>query len=165
MKKLITVILFCLAAESLCGQIPNVRVEDEKGDAYFTASIVESGMPVLISFWSTTCKPCLRELNAINELFGEWSAKADFRVVAVSVDDSRSVSRAKVLARGYGWDDFTLLYDKNQDFQRAMNVSLVPHAFILDGDGKIVYSHTGYTPGNEDELFKIILENQNHKKP
>ena len=39
---------------------------------------------------------------------------------------------------------------------RAMNVSQVPHVFVLDSKGKIVYSHTSYLPGNEVELFQAI---------
>ena len=37
-----------------------------------------------------------------------------------------------------------------------MNVNLTPQVFIMDADGRIVYSHTGYTPGSEAELFKIV---------
>lgn len=39
---------------------------------------------------------------------------------------------------------------------RAMNVSLTPQVYVVDADGKIVYSHTGYAPGNELELLKAI---------
>ena len=39
---------------------------------------------------------------------------------------------------------------------RAMNVSQVPHVFVVDGKGKVVYSHTSYLPGNENELIKAI---------
>jgi hypothetical protein len=39
---------------------------------------------------------------------------------------------------------------------RAMNVSVVPHVFVLDSKGKVVYSHTSYIPGNEVELLAAI---------
>lgn len=78
------------------------------------------------------------------------------KVVAVSVDDARTLSRARAMTQGQGWDDYTCVYDKNQDLKRAMNVSLTPHTFIVDGKGNIVYSHSGYTPGSEQELFEKI---------
>jgi cytochrome oxidase Cu insertion factor (SCO1/SenC/PrrC family) len=84
--------------------------------------------------------------------------EADFKVVAVSVDDARTLSRARAMTQGQGWDDYTCIYDKNQDFKRAMNVSLTPHTFIVDGNGNVVHSHSGYTPGSEQELFEKILE-------
>ena len=80
------------------------------------------------------------------------------KVVAVSVDDARTISRARAMAQGQGWDDYVCVYDKNQDFKRAMNVAQTPHVFIVDGKGNIVYSHSGYSPGSEYELFEIIKE-------
>lgn len=41
-----------------------------------------------------------------------------------------------------------------------MNVTFTPHTFIVDGQGNIVYSHTGYTPGSELELFEKLKELQ-----
>ena len=94
--------------------------------------------------------------QAINDQLMDWLDEADFQVVAVSIDDTRSAAKAKALASGNGWSDFIVLYDKNQDFKRAMNVNMVPHVFVLDGEGKIVYNHTGYTPGSEAELLEVI---------
>lgn len=148
--------LALLAVAGASAQVPNAKVEGAKGESFNTSSLVDNKTPFILSFWSTTCKPCIIELNAINDLMEEWLEEADFRVVAVSTDDSRSASKAKSLASGNGWDDFTLLYDKNRDFMRAMNVTLVPHVFIFDKSGKMVYSHTGYTPGSEAELIEKI---------
>lgn len=39
---------------------------------------------------------------------------------------------------------------------RAMNVSLTPQVYVVNAEGKIVYSHTGYAPGSELELLKAI---------
>ena len=54
------------------------------------------------------------------------------------------------------WDSFTLIFDPNSALKRAMNVVDTPQVFIIDKDGKIVYSHTGYTPGSEKELLKVL---------
>ena len=118
---------------------------------------VAPGKPMIISFWSTSCKPCIQELNAINDVIEEWREEADFVVVAVSVDDARLKATAKAMATARGWD-FICIYDDNQDLKRAMNVSLTPQSFVVDGNGKIVYSHSGYTPGSEEELFDQILK-------
>lgn len=138
-------------------QVPSVTVENAKGEAVNTKSLLEDGTPIIVSFWSTSCKPCIRELDAIYDVLTDWKEEADFRVVAVSTDDSRLLAKAKSFAQGRGWgEDYTLLFDKNQDFMRAMNVSVVPHVFVIDGKGKVVYSHTSYVPGNELELFEAV---------
>lgn len=138
-------------------QVPSVMVENSKGESFDTSLLVKDGKPTILSFWSTSCKPCIRELDAVYDALPDWKDEADFKVVAVSTDDSRLLAKAKSFAEGRGWgEDFTLLFDKNQDFMRAMNVSVVPHVFVLDAKGKVVYSHTSYVPGNELELFDAI---------
>ena len=138
-------------------QVPSVTVETVKGESFDTAKLLEEGTPMIISFWSTSCKPCIRELDAVYDAMPDWLEEADFRVVAVSTDDSRLLAKAKSFAEGRGWgEEYTLLFDKNQDFMRAMNVSVVPHVFVVDGKGKVVYSHTAYVPGGEVELFEAV---------
>ena len=146
-----------LISATTFAQVPSVTVENAKGEAVNTKSLLDEGTPMIVSFWSTSCKPCIRELDAIYDALPDWLDEADFRVVAVSTDDSRLLAKAKSFAEGRGWgEEYTLLFDKNQDFMRAMNVSVVPHVFVIDGKGKVVYSHTSYVPGNELELFEAI---------
>ena len=152
---LLTVAL--LISATAFAQVPSVTVENAKGEAVNTKSLLDEGIPMIVSFWSTSCKPCIRELDAIYDALPDWLEEVEFRVVAVSTDDSRLLAKAKSFAEGRGWgEEYTLLFDKNQDFMRAMNVSVVPHVFVIDGKGKIVYSHTSYVPGNELELFEAI---------
>lgn len=147
-------LLMCMMASA---QVPSVMVENSKGEAFDTKTLLDEGTPMIVSFWSTSCKPCIRELDAVYDALPDWLEEADFRVVAVSTDDSRLLAKAKSFAEGRGWgEDFVLLFDKNQDFMRAMNVSVVPHVFVLDAKGKVVYSHTSYVPGNETELFEAV---------
>ena len=156
MKKLLFLMFALVMGFSASAQtLPDVKVENQEGKVVSIREVID-GTPMIISFWSTTCKPCIMELNAINNNLPDWLEEVDMKVVAVSVDDARTVSRARAMTQGQGWDDYTCLYDKNQDLKRAMNVSLTPHTFIVDGNGNIVYSHSGYTPGSEEELFEKI---------
>ncbi len=160
MKKMLFAALMLLISSTAMAQIPSVKVEDGKGKVVNTAELVDGKTPMIISFWAVTCKPCIRELDAINDVYLDWIEEANFRVVAVSTDDARFTAQARSLAEGHGWSDYTLLYDKNGDFKRAMNVQFTPQVYVVDKDGKIVYSHTGYTPGGEYELFEIIKKLQ-----
>ena len=156
MKKLLFLMLAVMVGVGASAQsLPDVKIENQEGKVISTKSLAD-GTPMIISFWSTTCKPCIMELNAINDNLYDWLEEVDMKVVAISVDDARTVSRARAMTKGQGWDDYVCLYDKNQDFKRAMNVSLTPHTCIVDGKGNIVYSHSGYTPGSEQELFEKI---------
>lgn len=152
---LLSIALFVSAIAA--AQVPSVVVENAKGESFNTKTLLDEGTPMIVSFWSTSCKPCIRELDAVYDALPDWLEEVKFRVVAVSTDDSRLMAKAKSFAQGRGWgEDYVLLFDKNQDFMRAMNVSVVPHVFVMDGTGKVVYSHTSYVPGNELELFEAI---------
>ena len=140
--------------------LPSVEVKDIDGNAVNVQSIMEDGVPVILSFWYTTCKPCLQELGAVNDAYVDWIEEAEFKVVAVATYDSTSSAKVKPMVNGRGWTDFTILLDENGDLKRAMNVQTQPTVFILDREGKIVYTHTGYTPGSEEELFDQILKLQ-----
>ena len=156
MKRLILCLAILISAVA-AAQVPSVTVENAKGEAFNTKTLLKEGKPMIISFWSTSCKPCIRELDAIYDALPDWKETADFNVVAVSTDDSRLLAKARSFSEGRGWgEDFILLFDKNQDFMRAMNVSVVPHVFVVDAKGKVVYSHTSYIPGNEVELLEAV---------
>lgn len=154
--------LFCMAFAltmafvASAQQLPDVRVENAEGKTISTRELI-GGKPLIISFWSLACKPCIQELNAINDQLDEWREQADFEVIAVSVDDVRMKAAAKAKSRSFGWD-FICIFDGNQTLKRAMNVSLTPQSFVLDKDGRIVFSHSGYTPGSEQLLLDKILE-------
>lgn len=155
MKKILLTLAAVMAFITVASaqDFPNVSVEDRSGKEIMTKELL--GKPMIVSFWAITCKPCIMELNAMNDMYYDWLDEADFEIVAVSIDDARSSSRAKAMSSEW---EFTCLYDVNQDMKRAMNVSLTPHTFIVDAEGNIVYSHSGYTPGSEVELFEKIKE-------
>ena len=73
---------------------------------------------------------------------------------AISVDDSRTVKRVKPLINGKDWD-YEVLFDTNNDLKRALGSSTIPLTLIIK-NGKIVYRHSGYVPGFEDDLFEEI---------
>ena len=156
--------LAILISATAFAQVPSVTVENAKGEAVNTKTLLDEGTPMIVSFWSTTCKPCILELDAVYDALPDWKEEADFRVVAVATDDSRMLAKAKSFAEGRGWgSDFTLLFDKNQDFMRAMNVTVVPHVFVVDAKGKVVFSHTAYVQGGEVELFEAVKKSVRKK--
>lgn len=135
--------------------IPAVQLKKVDGSSFNTSAIANPGKPVLISFWATWCKPCVKELSAIAEKYDDWKKETGVVVYAVSIDDSKSSSRVAPFVNGKGWE-FEVLLDANSELKRAMNVVNVPHTFILDGKGKIVYQHTTYQDGDENKVFEIL---------
>lgn len=137
--------------------LPEVTVEDLQGNRINTADLSNDGKPIIISFWATWCKPCLKELAAIQEVYLDWQDETGVKLIAISVDDSRSSPRVRSMVMGSSWD-YEVYLDQNGDFKRAMNVVNIPHTFLIDGEGNIVHQHTSYAPGDEYELYDKIVE-------
>jgi peroxiredoxin len=137
--------------------IPSAMVKDLKGKEIDTKTFNNGSKPMLITFWATWCKPCLTELSAIDDNYDEWVKKTGVKVIAISIDDSRSARKLPAFVKGRAWK-FDVYSDENSDFKRAMGVNNPPHSFVIDGKGKIVFEHNGYAPGDENEIFKKIKE-------
>lgn len=137
--------------------LPGVDLKNLSGQTINTAKISNDGNPIIISFWATWCSPCKKELNAIHDEYDEWMEETGVKLIAISIDDERTKNRVMPYVDGQGWE-YEVLLDSNSEFRRAMGVNNVPHTFVLDGQGKIVYSHNNYSPGDEETLYEFILQ-------
>ena len=120
-----------IVSETIQSDIPSVEIKDIEGNVFNTSDIKNDGSPIIIDFWATWCKPCIKELMAIDENYADWQEETNVKVYAVSVDDSRSMHKVAPFVNGKGWE-FEILIDPNGDFQRAMGVVNVPHTFVDD---------------------------------
>lgn len=94
-------------------------------------------------------------MEAYSENYEEWQEETGVKIYAVSIDDSRSTAKVLPFVSGKDWE-MEVLLDPNGDFKRAMNVNMIPHTFLLDGNGKIVYQHTSYYEGLEYEIYDLV---------
>ncbi|MCX6250084.1 MAG: TlpA disulfide reductase family protein [Bacteroidetes bacterium] len=135
--------------------LPSIEIKDVKGNPFNTSKITNDGKPIIISFWATWCKPCIKELTAIAEVYEDWQTETGVKLYAVSTDDSRSSTQVEPLVNGKNWE-YTVLLDPNGDFKRAMNVGPIPHTFLINGKGEIVWQHTSFAEGAELDLITLV---------
>ena len=159
-KILFSFILYLITYSSSSQQfIPEVSLKTLNGESIKSIEAINQDGFTILSFWATWCIPCINELDAINEVISSWNEKENIKVLAVSTDDSRSKKRVRPLVNGKNWI-FDVLSDTNQEFKRAMGVVGIPHT-IIAYKSEIIHRRIGYTPGEEEDLFKII---SNYKK-
>ena len=162
MKQIFLTLILLMISFSTFGQLPAVTVKNIDGKSIKTDTLSNNCKPYVISFFALWCKPCLRELNAISEVYDDWQKETGMKIYAVSIDDGQNADRVAPLINGYGWK-YDVLLEVNKEFMRSMNVSLIPCLFIMDENNKIVKRKTSYTDGSEemiiDEIKRLLKKN------
>lgn len=163
MKKLIQILSVFLLSfmtfsmVSAQKNIPSVDLKNLDGQIVNTNSFIQNGKITVVSFWATWCTPCKRELEIYHEIYEDWVEKYDLEIVAITIDNSRQLPKIKPLVAQQGWE-FTILSDVNQDLMKQLNFTFIPQTYILDKEGKVVFDHSGFAPGDEYEMEKILDE-------
>jgi len=136
--------------------IPLVTLKKLDGTPITTHELLsDRSGPVVLDFWATWCKPCIQELSTLADLYPEWKKLTGVRIVAISIDDARNSKKVAPFIRGRRWE-FDVYLDENADLKRALNINEIPHTFVLNRHGQIVYQHKSFAPGDEDLLWEAI---------
>lgn len=143
-------------------ELPTVALKTLEGEPTSIQKMANKEGVTIVSLWATWCVPCIKELDAISDLYQDWIEETGVSLIAVSVDDSRTVKRVKSLINGKGWE-YDILLDTNNDLKRALGAFSIPLTIVIK-DNKIVYRHSGYSPGAEYELYEKVKEYTSEKK-
>ncbi len=131
--------------------VPSIDIKTLEGKTVNIKDYVGQGKITVMSFWATWCSPCKRELDAIADIYPDWQEEYGVELLAVTIDDARSMAKVPGLVETKGWE-YTILADSKRELQKALNFQSVPQTFLIDAEGNIVYTHSGYNPGDEIEL-------------
>ncbi len=156
LKTIFSVFMLCFvtmfaSAQQAQKTMPAVNVKTLDGKSVNIQDYAKKGKITVVSFWATWCSPCKKELDAIAENYAEWQKNYDLELVAVTIDDARALSKVKPMVEQKGWK-YKILSDINGDLKRAFNVQSVPFSILIDKKGNIAYTHSGYSPGDENDL-------------
>lgn len=156
MKKIFSTILLLVAILTINAQqtVPSISLKTLEGKTTDIQTICKKNKIVVVSLWATWCVPCINELDAINDIYDDMRDEVDFTLLAISIDDSRTVKSVKPLVNGKSWE-FDVLLDTNNDLKRQLGIASVPASFVIK-NGKIVKKISGYKPGEEEELLDFL---------
>lgn len=139
------------------GQLPTVTLKTIDGKTVNVDTLSNGGRPMVIDFFATWCKPCNRELSAISEVYADWQAETGVRLIAVSIDQAHNIHKVRPMVDRLGWP-YEVLLDPTGELKRTLGVQLIPYTLVIDGSGKIVHRHQGYTDGEEETLFEELKQ-------
>ena len=129
--------------------LPDLSVKLLDGKQVRLSVLLEEG-PLLVSFWATWCAPCKKEMIFLEEFHQKYNENS-FRVLAISTDSPKSMSKVKSYIRAKKYT-FLVGIDPNQDIAKKMNALLMPTTLILNKDRKVSWYHQGFIPGDEKEI-------------
>lgn len=141
-------------------QLPAVQLKDLRGRTVTASQLSNDGKPFIVSFFATWCKPCMRELKAISEVYPDWQEETGVKMYVISIDDAQDLSKVRPLVDAEGWE-YEVLLDTNNDLFRALSLPTVPHVLVFDGKGHVIMNHSGYTDGSETEIIETIRKSLN----
>lgn len=157
MKIIFSIVLSMFFLISLAqSELPDMTLKNLDGTDVNIQDISKNDQIVIVSLWATWCVPCINELDAISEVWEKWKDETNVKLYAISVDDARSVRRVRPMINGKSWD-YDFLLDTNNDLRRVLGAATVPLTMVVKNN-KILYRHSGYTPGAEDELYEKVVK-------
>jgi len=167
MKKIIVTVLAIVAAGWLCNAMagsigdkaaPLVISEWIKGEP---VNVTDGKNVYVVEFWATWCPPCRASIPHLTELQKRFKSRG---VVIVGVSNE-TAEKVKPFVKNMGDKmDYRVALDRNRQtsaaYMTAFNQNGIPHAFIVDRDGRIAWH--GHPMAGLDKAIEKILEG---KKP
>lgn len=162
MRMVLAVALFLAPAflaaappEVKCDIAPNFSVKDVKGSQVKLDSLLKLG-PVYMEFWDLPCVNCIAELDALIPVYDSLKDRG-LQIVALSVDKPADEARVKAFVKSKKWPYICLL-DQQQKVKAAYGIIIKPTAYLINTDGRIVYTHIGYKKGDEKRIREEFLK-------
>jgi|TARA_B100001079_G_scaffold1617_1_gene1420 thiol-disulfide isomerase/thioredoxin len=128
---------------------PSLTLKKMNGKSVKLSEYLNKG-PVLINFWATWCSPCKKEMVFLNQFERRYKDNG-LSILSISIDSQKSLShvRSYIRANNYTYDVFL---DPNRQVFKKLNGNLMPTNVLIDKNGKVLWRHYGYIPGDEKNM-------------
>ena len=109
--------------------------------------------PILLVFWSTTCGTCIEEIPLICKLHSSLKDK----ITIIGIHPNYPLKKIQKFIKKYKQTiPYMLAIDNKNSLSTTYNVSVLPRTLLIDGKGKVLYDHSGYSPEQEKEVIDAI---------
>ncbi len=160
MKKIAMLVLWILYAAAVSAQegsrAPDFTLQDMDGKVFKSADYIGK-QPMLIDFWATWCNPCKVELPHLDAIYKKYE-KQGLIFLAISEDSPRSISKVKPYVKSKNFAATILLDPDGQVLKKFFGEGTLPYTILINREGKIVRTFTGYVPGQEADIEKMVAD-------
>jgi cytochrome c biogenesis protein CcmG, thiol:disulfide interchange protein DsbE len=133
---------------------PDFELKDLDGDEVAMSDLLDTHKLVVIDFWEVGCKPCNELLPHLQDYYDEYGEKG-VEFIIISRDTALTQAQVEPYFRSKDYS-FRVLLDGDREVSKDFGVKACPYTFIVNSEGKIIFSHFGYKPGQEEEVKAVI---------
>lgn len=106
------------------------------------------GKFVLLDFWATWCRPCLKAIPELNRIQKKYAG----RLVVIGLAEN---SAAEVRALASPKIEYAVAVDSTARLKNQLEIRGIPHALLIDPKGIVRYEGSPAIPGEELTDAKI----------
>ena len=130
-------------------ELPRLDGGTERLSSHFGKDVV------LVDFWATFCKPCLRSMPELDALYRARRERG-FVVLGVSIDGPGSSADVQAAVAQLGVS-FPILLDQESRAVALYNPrASAPFSVLIGRDGRVLAQREGYTTGAGDALARDV---------
>ena len=129
---------------------PEIGINSENGPMNLSQ---QKGKVVLLDFWATWCPPCRESIPIIDSLYRKYKSQG-FTVMGVALErenDPNFFDKARSLGASY-----PVGLPISQESVANYPTQGIPYVALIDKQGRIRYTHDGYSPDEQSEFEKEI---------
>ncbi len=153
------------AEDIAVGRVPDISTRNLEGKKFDLKQTLQSG-PAVITFWTTWCKPCRKELPELQKLVEKYGEQG-FQVIGINGDGPVDQAKIRPFVRALGFD-FEVIPDPDGEVRRRFQVEVFPTSLLVDTEGRILKRQVGYRRGDEkileEELKKILAAEEQEQE-
>ncbi len=143
-------------AGKLSTPAPDITLKSTTGENIRLADL--KGKVVMVNFWASWCGPCRQEMPLLEKIYTDYK-DAGFVLLGVNVD-AETADRDDFMKKTPM--SFPILDDSANTATEVFGVEAMPSSYFIDKDGKLVYLHKGYKPGEESvyvaQIKKLLAQ-------
>ncbi len=131
---------------------PDFEAETITGEKVLLSEL--NGKVIVLNFWFTTCKPCVKEIPKLNREFSNFKNN---NFVFLSLCTDRKEKLEEFIKKTSLSHDFKVIANA-ETIARKYKVFAFPCNMVISKDGIVKYINTGYSPNSVVVLKRKVVK-------
>ena len=133
-------------------QVPDVRINSQRGTQVSLLEEVSKNPFTVIDFWASWCAPCMREMPKMVRLYHQYHAQG-LGMIGISLDMNPSEWEKAIDKFGLPWLQLCDMKGWESDIAEELNIQAIPYTLLVDNTGKVLAAGL-----DSDELNALLQQ-------